>query len=77
MQYMKIVMAADCLIKLTKAGLKESVCNAFLVTIPHLVKEEIVDRRRKKRLPDAYVVEKNIKDGLIKIDGKRNSAVHV
>ena len=74
---MKIVMDADCLIKLTKAGLKESVCNAFQVTIPHLVKEEIVDRGRKKQLPDAYVIEKNIKDGLIKIEGKRNSAVYV
>ncbi len=39
MQYMKVIMDADCLIKLTKAGLKEEVCKTFDVTIPRLVVE--------------------------------------
>lgn len=33
-------MDADCLIKLTKAGLKELVCEAWSVSIPALVLEE-------------------------------------
>lgn len=67
MSYMKIIMDADCLIKLTKAGLKEDICRAFKVTLPHLVKEEIVDRGKARQLPDALVVEKNISEGKIKI----------
>lgn len=73
---MKIVMDADCLIKLTKSGLKECICNAFSVTIPHLVKEEVVDRGKKKGLSDAYVVDKNIKDKLLKVEGSKNSRIH-
>lgn len=67
MSYMKIIMDADCLIKLTKAGLKEDVCRAFKVTLPHLVKEEIVDRGKARQLPDALVVERNLSEGMIKV----------
>jgi len=68
-------MDADCLIKLTKAGLKEDICRAFNVTLPHLVKKEVVDRGKAKQLPDAFVVEKNLDEGLIKIkSGKRVKA---
>ncbi len=74
---MKIVMDADCLIKLTKAGLKECICNAFDVTIPHLVKEEVVDRGRIKGLPDAHLIDKNIKHKLLKVGGVRNSDINV
>ena len=77
MQYMKIVMDADCLIKLTKAGLKEDVCRAFDVTIPHLVKEEIVDRGKAKKLPDALVIERNIREKLIQVDKKRDQRIDV
>lgn len=77
MQYMKIVMDADCLIKLTKAGLKEDVCRAFDITIPHLVKEEIVDKGKAKNLPDAFVVEANIKEKLIRIDKKRDQTIDI
>lgn len=73
---MKIVMDADCLIKLTKAGLKECICNAFTVTIPHLVKEEVVDRGRIKGLPDAHLIDKNIRDKLLKVGGVRNSDIN-
>ncbi len=60
-------MDADCLIKLTKAGLKEDLCGAFIIFIPNLVKEEVVDRGKAKDLPDALVIEKNIAEGMIKI----------
>lgn len=65
-------MDADCLIKLTKAGLKEEVCNVFDVVIPHLVKEEVVDRGKTKGLPDAFVVERNISGKLIKVKGEKS-----
>jgi len=64
---MKVIMDADCLIKLTKAGLKEDICGAFAIFIPHLVKEEVVDRGKAKDLPDSRVIEKNITEGMIKI----------
>ena len=77
MQYMKIIMDADCLIKLTKAGIKEDLCRAFEVTIPRLVKEEIVDRGKAKKLPDAIVIEGNIMGKLIQVDKKRNQNIDV
>ena len=64
---MKIVMDADCLIKLTKAGLKEEVCNAFTITIPRRVEEEVVDQGKRKDLPDAFVIERNISAGLLAV----------
>lgn len=69
---MKVILDADCLIKLTKAGLKEEVCNVFDVAIPHLVKEEVVDRGKTKGLPDAFVVERNISGKLLKVKGEKS-----
>jgi hypothetical protein len=63
--YMKILMDADCLIKLTKGGLKESICQKEEIVIPHVVKREVVDAGKRKGLPDADAVEKNINSGLI------------
>ena len=74
---MKVIMDADCMIKLTKAGLKEDICQAFEVTIPHLVKEEIVDRGKAKKLPDALLIERNIQEKLIKVDKKRDQRIDV
>lgn len=70
-------MDADCLIKLAKAGLKEDVCRTFVVTIPHLVKEEIVDRGKAKNLPDAFVIQSNIRKKLIRVDKKRDQSIDV
>ena len=67
MYYMKILMDADCLIKLTKAGLKESVCQQERVFIPRIVKREVVNAGRRKGLPDADAVERNINSGLISL----------
>jgi rRNA-processing protein FCF1 len=62
---MKILMDADCLIKLTKAGLKEFICRHEKIAIPGIVKREVVDAGKAKGYPDADLVEKNIQDGLI------------
>ncbi len=60
---MKIVMDADCLIKLTKAGLKELVCDMWEVHIPDLVRRETT--RAAPRLPDAVRIKENIGAGRI------------
>jgi hypothetical protein len=73
MYYMKVIMDADCLIKLTKAGLKEDVCHAFTIIIPRLVKEDVVDRGKTKELPDALVIDDNVHDGLIKVQADKTS----
>lgn len=67
---MKILMDADCLIKLTKAGLKEIIVSACRIIIPHTVKAEVVEAGKVKRCEDAFVVEKNISDGKISVFGK-------
>jgi hypothetical protein len=67
MYYMKIVMDAGCLIKLTKAGLKERVCQAFSIYIPSRVKEEVVDNGKAKALPDAIIIDRNIASDRIKV----------
>ena len=64
---MKILMDSDCLIKITKAGLKELVCESFAVTIPSVVKVEVVDAGKEKKSADADIVEKNIKNKIIKV----------
>jgi len=53
-------MDADCLIKLTKAGLKDLVADKYEVFIPLAVKREVVDAGKAKGCPDAVIVEKNL-----------------
>jgi rRNA-processing protein FCF1 len=69
--YMHILMDSDCLIKLTKTGLKESICKEDEVTIPSVVKKEVVEAGKSKGLLDAELVEKNIEEGLLRVIGKR------
>ena len=64
---MKLLMDADCLIKLTKAGLKELVANKDSVSIPEPVKREVVDAGEKKQCSDAFAVEKNIESKMISV----------
>ncbi len=70
---MKIIMDADCLIKLTKAGIKERVCQAFSICIPRRVKEEVVDGGKAKALPDAVIIDDNIANGRIKVVAAQGS----
>ncbi len=47
MKYMKILMDADCLIKLTKAGLKEAICPFCAIMMPQAVYSEVVDAGKR------------------------------
>ena len=60
-------MDADCLIKLTKSGLKEPICRFTEVIIPRTVQREVVEAGRIKGQPDADLVDQNIQDGLITV----------
>jgi len=62
---MKLLMDADCLIKIAKAGLKEMVCSHYDVIIPETVKVETVDQGKAKGCNDADIIEKNLSDGKI------------
>ncbi len=70
---MKLLMDSDCLIKLTKAGLKELVGKNYTIFIPDVVKKEVVDSGKEKGCADATVVEDNIKTGAIQIIRKQLS----
>ena len=65
-------MDADCLIKLTKAGLKDLVCKAFTVVIPSTVKMEVVDNAKK--YPDAQVIMENIEKKALEVDEKPSTS---
>ena len=69
MYNMKVLMDADCLIKLTKAGLKRLIVEKYTVFIPSVVKREVVDIGREKGYPDASIVNENIISGKIKVVG--------
>lgn len=60
-------MDADCLIKLTKAGLKDLVCKYCQVSVPEAVKKEVVDAGKKSQCTDAIIVEKNIQNEKITV----------
>jgi hypothetical protein len=64
-EYMLLAMDADCLIKLTKAGLKEQVCAAWSISIPVLVLQETVERA--PQLPDAVRIGENIAAGRLAV----------
>lgn len=64
---MKLLMDADCLIKLTKAGLKELIAENAAVSIPETVKREVVDAGKIKGCADAFAVEQNIAFGIIDV----------
>jgi rRNA-processing protein FCF1 len=76
MDYMDILMDSDCLIKLTKAGLKESICKHHRITIPETVKREVVDAGKSKGHPDAELIDANIGNGLITL-AEEAASVHV
>ena len=62
---MNVIMDADCLIKLTKAGLKEAVCAAWSVSIPRAVRRETADQA--PHMPDAVRIGRNIETGRIAV----------
>jgi rRNA-processing protein FCF1 len=64
---MNVLMDADCLIKLTKAGLKEAVCTHLSVVIPQIVKREVIDLG--KNHPDSMVIKDNLDKGWLSVSG--------
>ena len=60
---MNVLMDADCLIKLTKAQLKEEVCAAFDVTVPARVIEEVMVAPDQH--PECAVIQRNLERGLL------------
>jgi rRNA-processing protein FCF1 len=64
---MKLLMDADCLIKITKAGLKDFVGGRYIISIPGVVQREVVYAGKEKGCSDALIVEKNIEAKVIKI----------
>ncbi len=66
-------MDSDCLIKLAKSGLKEPICKKDEVTIPFVVRQEVVDAGKNKGTPDAEWVEKNIQRGTLRVTVARKS----
>jgi rRNA-processing protein FCF1 len=62
---MNVLMDADCLIKFTKAGLKEAVCRHLSVVIPQIVKREVIDLG--KNHPDSMVIKDNLDKGLLSL----------
>lgn len=67
MEHMRLLMDADCLIKLTKAGLKELVAENATICIPGTVKREVVDAGKIKGCADAFAVEQNLSFGIIDV----------
>jgi rRNA-processing protein FCF1 len=65
---MYILIDADCLIKLTKAGLKENVIKLCHVIIPKIVYSETVNAGMQKNCYDAEVIQKNIQKNRIQVE---------
>ena len=64
---MKLLVDADCLIKLTKAGLKDLVGSKDVIFIPQVVQKEVVDAGKEKQCADAFLVEKNIEARIVMV----------
>jgi rRNA-processing protein FCF1 len=62
-------MDSDCLIKLTKAGLKERICASWQIAIPELVRHETVELA--PQLPDAQRIAENIASGSLNVIADR------
>jgi rRNA-processing protein FCF1 len=70
---MNVLMDADCLIKFTKAGIKEAVCTHWSVVIPQVVKREVIDLG--KNHPDSMVIKDNLDRGLLSLSDNETQDV--
>ncbi len=62
-----LILDSDALIKLTYAKAIVIICKTFNCLITNEIKEETVEEGKKRFYPDALVIEKLIKDNLVKI----------
>lgn len=69
---MNVLMDSDCLIKFTKAGLKELIVKNYAVFIPSIVEFEVVKAGKVRGHIDAQIVEENISRQLIHILETKN-----
>ncbi|HEY9595494.1 MAG TPA: hypothetical protein VHE79_13530 [Spirochaetia bacterium] len=77
---MRLLIDADCLIKITRAGFKEQVTQSFTVTAPKPVVAEVLDQGGDR--PDARAIRADVERGAIKVEEDRsvggdNAIVHV
>ena len=63
----RLLIDADCIIKITKAGLKETLLDYFDTFILEKVRREVVEEGLEKGCEDAMVVKYNITKGKLKI----------
>ena len=71
-----LILDSDALIKLTHSEAIFKVCETFSCLITSEIKEETVKEGKKWFYPDALVIEKLIKDNLVKIrDSKRKLGI--
>ena len=70
---MKILMDSDCLIKITKAGLKDLIGRRYQIFIPDIVQKEVVTAGKEKGCEDALIVEKNIKANIINVSESQSN----
>jgi len=71
-----LILDSDALIKLTYSKAIFMVCKTFNCLITNEIKEETVEEGKKRFYPDALVIEKLIKDNLVKIrDPKRKPSI--
>jgi len=64
---MKMIMDSDSLIKLTKARAKEIVLKNMAAYIPPKVFEETITIPKEEGYPDAFLIEENLKKGLLEV----------
>lgn len=62
---LRVLMDADCLIKITRAGYKEEAVHAFKISIPAPVVTEVVDQGSVRT--ETELVSKNIDENRIKV----------
>ncbi|MBA7707648.1 hypothetical protein ES703_116524 [subsurface metagenome] len=62
----KLLIDADCIIKISKAGIKERVLDCFNTFISESVRQEVIERGLEKGCEDAIVVKNNIVKGKLK-----------
>ena len=67
---MRVLLDADCLIKVTRAGFKEQVVRHFSVSAPRSVMDEVVAQGAARS--DAAVVRSNAERGAIEVSDDRS-----
>ena len=65
---MRVILDADSLIKLTKAKAKEVILKNVEACIPPKVFEETVAIPKEEGYPDAFLIEENLKKGLLAVE---------